>query len=134
MNKHKSSKSINRNFGLLIACVCWAYSIYLISVYGFSYGAFWLVLAGFVFSLMAIVASELLDPLCKAWIKIGDLIGLFVSPIVLGIIFFVLITPIAVLGRFFGRDELRIARHVSTTYWLDRDVDVSGGDSFKNQF
>ena len=124
----------NRNFGLLFAGVFALLSAYAayqgadtIKVYG------WLI-AGAVTGLIAVVAPNLLTPFNKAWMKLGDLMGKVVSPVVLGVIFFVLITPVAVIGRLFGRDELRLKRTNANTYWIDRVPPGPAGESFKNQF
>lgn len=124
----------NRNFGFLFAGVfalLSAYAAYhsaeLLKIYG------WLV-AGMVVGLVAVVAPSLLAPFNKAWIKLGDLMGKVVSPLVLGVIFFVLITPVALITRLFGRDELRLKKTDASSFWIDRAPPGPAGDSFKNQF
>lgn len=124
----------NRSFGLLFAGVfalLAAYAGYhganVTTVYG------WLV-AGATAGLVAVVAPNLLTPFNKAWMKLGDLMGKVVSPLVLGVIFFVLITPVALVTRLFGRDELRLKKTNASSYWIDRVPPGPAGDSFKNQF
>ena len=124
----------NRNFGFLFAGVfslLAAYAAYqgadAFKVYG------WLI-AGAATGVIAVAAPNLLTPFNKAWMKLGDLMGKVVSPLVLGVIFFVLITPVALVGRLFGRDELRLKRTNANTYWIDRTPPGPAGDSFKNQF
>lgn len=92
----------NRNFGFLSAGVfalLAAYGAYhdteSVKVYG------WLI-AGAVVGLIAVTAPNLLTPFNKAWMKLGDLMGQVVSPLILGIIFFVLITPVAIISKLFG--------------------------------
>ena len=63
---------------------------------------------------------------------IGFIIGKVISPIVLGIIFFALITPVGIVTRIFGRDELRIKHNTLKSHWKDRNE--SEIVSFKNQF
>lgn len=124
----------NRNFGFLFAGV-----FAFLSAYGGYHGANattvygWLI-AGVAIGLVAIVAPRLLTPFNKAWMKLGDLMGKVVSPLVLGIIFFVLITPVALITRLFGRDELRLKKTDASSYWIDRAPPGPAGDSFKNQF
>ena len=124
----------NRNFGFLFAGV-----FALLSAYAAYQGAEphrvygWLI-AGVVVGLVAIVAPTALTPFNKAWMKLGDLMGRVVSPLVLGVIFFVLITPIALITRLFGRDELRLKKANVSSYWIDRAPPGPAGDSFKNQF
>ena len=93
----------------------------------------WFVAAAVV-ALVTLAAPRLLAPFNLAWFKLGLLMGKVVSPIVLGIIFFVLLTPVAVIGRLFGRDELRLKRKAVQSYWIERVPPGPDGDSFKNQF
>ena len=65
--------------------------------------------------------------------RFGLLIGMIVSPIVLGIIFFFIFTPIALVTRVFGRDELRLRMTNEGSYWIKRTV-TTRSESFKNQF
>ena len=62
------------------------------------------------------------------------LIGMIVSPIVLGIIFFGLFTPIALYMKIIGRDELNLKLSKKASYWKERDLDYMETDAFKNQF
>ena len=65
---------------------------------------------------------------------LGLALGKVVSPLVLGIIFFGLITPIALIARLIGRDELKLKRPNKSTYWSEPIGSNSDADSFKNQF
>ena len=95
-------------------------------------------------SLLAVVSVALLlvtqmrpaflAPLNKAWFKLGMLLGMIISPIVVGLLFFVLITPVAVVTRLFGRDALRLKAKTEGSYWIDRVPPGPASDSFKNQF
>ena len=75
-----------------------------------------------------------LAPFNRAWFLFGILLGRIISPIVMGIMFFLLITPVAVVTRSFGRDELRLKRRQVSSYWLDRVTDRLPAESFKDQF
>ena len=79
-------------------------------------------------------APQLLTPLNRLWYSLGMLLGKVISPIVLGAMFFVLISPIALIGRIFGRDELKIKKSFVQSYWVDRIPPGPSSDSFKNQF
>ena len=68
------------------------------------------------------------------WHLLGLLLGKIVSPLVLGTIFFVLITPVSMLTRLFGRDELKIKKRSVESYWIDRSPPSPASDSFKNQY
>ena len=127
-------KSTNRNFGLLFAGL-----LTILSAYKAYYDSNAVLVCGILaiavlIGLISIVAPALLSPFNTAWIMIGDLMGKIGNPLVLGIIFFLLITPIAILSRLCGRDELRIKKIKTNTYWINRSPPGPPGDSFKNQF
>jgi hypothetical protein len=65
--------------------------------------------------------------------RFGLLLGMIVSPIVLGLIFFIMFTPVAFLMRLRGRDELRLKSKEKHTHWIQRDTPMQT-DSFKHQF
>ena len=85
-------------------------------------------------ALVTSAAPKLLAPFNRAWFALGQLMGRVVSPIVLGAIFFLILTPVALIMRLFGRDELRLKRKASDSYWVDRHHDTPAAESFKNQF
>jgi len=135
MNINSDSLPSNRHFGFLFAglfALLTAYSAYrdaaAVTVYG------WLM-ASILVGIVSIVAPKLLMPFNKAWMKLGELMSNVVSPLVLGIIFFVLITPVALATRLFGRDELRLKENASlNSFWINRAPPGPTGESFKNQF
>ena len=86
-----------------------------------------------IFLLVTLLKSDALLPLNKLWMRFGLLLGSIVSPIILGIIFFVLITPIAILMRLIGRDELNLKYIQKESYWNSRNKSIKS-ESFKNQF
>lgn len=87
-----------------------------------------------VFFALTLMMPTLLRPLNRAWFALGLLMGKIVSPIVLGVMFFLLITPLALVLRLFGRDELRLKKRQVQSYWVDRTVEQSSAATFKNQF
>jgi len=124
----------NRSFGFLFAGVFSLLSAYA-GYHGASLTAVYVWLgAGLVVALITLFLPELLTPFNKGWFLLGELMGKVVSPLVLGVIFFLLITPIALITRLFGRDELRLKRANANSYWIDRKPPGPAGDSFKNQF
>ncbi len=132
MKNHGSSQ--NRNFGFLFAGVFALFSAYAAYQGGGPSKIYGWLIASIMVGLVAIVAPNLLTPLNKAWMKLGDLMGKVVSPLVLGIIFFVLIAPVALVTRLFGRDELRLKKTNASSYWIDRVPPGPASNSFKNQF
>lgn len=86
-----------------------------------------------IFFAVTIVKADILLPLNKLWMRFGLLLGMIVSPIVLGVIFFGLFTPIAFLMRISGRDELRLKSKNKASHWISRSEPIQA-DSFKHQF
>ena len=80
-----------------------------------------------------IANPKVLLPLNKLWMKFGILLGMIVSPILMGIIFFGIFTPIAMIMRLLGRDELRLRFKKKKTHWINRKA-LNVLDSFKKQF
>jgi len=109
-----------------------------ISVYAFFnaliYLAFVSLCIAIIFLLASLIRPQILSPLNKIWNKIGLLLGLIVSPIVLGFIFFFLISSIALITRIFGRDELKLKKRSNNSYWVKRSSPGPSGNSFRNQY
>jgi len=125
-----------RSFGLLFGAV-----FALLAAYGWYFKGWSLVVAlalvgvALVFVLLGFVAPKVLAPLNWLWFQLGELLGKIVSPVVLGAIFFLILTPVSLVARLFGRDALRLKRKASqTSYWLDRAPPGPEPESFKNQF
>lgn len=96
---------------------------------------YWLCgLAGASLFLVSAIAPPLLHPLNSAWFAFGEILGRVVSPLALGVIFYALITPISVITRLFGRDELRLKRRAVRSYWVLRQTSIPDPTSFKQQF
>ncbi len=124
-----------RRFGALFTVVFSLAGIYGYFVKGWSSGVvIALFAASLIVAVVSLVAPALLAPFNKAWFKLGLLLGKIVSPLVLGLIFFVLLTPVGVIGRLLGRDELRLKKAPVTSWWIDRSPPGPAPDSFKNQF
>lgn len=123
----------NRKFGVFFAFVFLAAAGYFLWN-GMVQLSVALGVVGAIFTLVTITKDELLLPLNKLWMRLGLLLGAIVSPIVLGVLFFFLFAPIAFMMRIFGRDELRIKKRNSKSYWRLRDSVERSGDSFKHQF
>ena len=87
----------------------------------------------FVFLITTLIKSDSLLPMNKLWMRFGLLLGMIVSPIILGLIFFGLFTPIAILMRLSGRDELRLKFSRKPSHWILRNEPIKS-ESFKNQF
>ena len=126
--KYKSMKRRNSNkgFGILFFVV-----FLIISIWPISSGGdlrLWSVSIAFIFLILGILNSKILTPLKKIWIKFGELLGKIISPIVFGIIFFLLITPIGLLMKILGKDLLNIKYTKNKTYWINRLQDLGSMD------
>ena len=86
-----------------------------------------------IFLVTTIINAKILLPLNKLWMKFGILLGMIISPIVMGIIFFGIFTPISITMMLFGRDELRLRFKKKKTHWVNRKTNKEI-DSFKNQY
>ena len=133
MNFSEIELPSNRKFGFFFAAIFIILGFYLFikGVVTFSYISF--VIAT-LFFLVTLIKSDLLLPLNKLWMMLGLLLGMIISPIVLGIIFFCLFTPISLLMKLVGRDELRLKLKSHHSHWKVLNTDASKSDSFKYQF
>ena len=88
----------------------------------------------FLTVLISFTRPSLLSTPNKLWMKFSLLLARFVSPIVLGLLFYVLISPLALVLRLFGRDELRLKTKKVASNWQIRQINGYSLDSFKNQY
>jgi len=121
--------SSNRSFGIVFFTVFFIISIWpLLNGYEIRY---WSLIISIVFLLLGVLNSKFLTPLNKIWFKIGILLGNVIAPIVMGIIFFLVVTPTSLLMKLFRKDILGIKKNRSKSYWIEK----SGPKSrMKNQF
>ena len=132
MNISEIKLPSNRKFGFFftfvfaVAATYFYYSANLILAYA-------LITAALIFLLITLIKRDALLPLNKLWMRFGLLLGMIVGPIVLGIIFFGLFTPIAMLMRLSGRDELRLKFTQKASHWILRKEPIKA-ESFKHQF
>ena len=127
--KNKSTDS-NRSFGLIFFTV-----FFVISFWNFR-GEFSQIKTiplyiSLFFLILGLLNSKILTPLKKIWIKFGELMGKIVSPVVMAIVYFVVITPMAVIIRLLGKDLLKIKFEKVSSYWINRRKKVG---SMKKQF
>ena len=130
MEKVSVKISSNRSFGLLFFIVFLAISLWpLKSQEDLRLWAFILALIFFVFG---ILISRFLTPLNKLWMKFGIFLGSIISPFVMGVVFFMVVTPVGLIMRFLGKDLLRIKKSkFVSTYWISREKQ---NNTMKRQF
>ena len=123
----------NRTFGLFFSAVFGLAGLYALYLGAGPYAQAAFAVAALLLC-VALVKAEWLLPLNRLWLRFGLLLGRIVSPLVLGVIFFGLFTPLALLMRVFGRDELRLKFRPDRSLWQPRDMPASGPCVFTRQF
>ena len=113
------SKSSNKSFGLLFFIVFLIFGLWPLKNSGDL--NYYLVGVSGIFLVLGLTNSKLLSPLNKSWIKFGEILGLIIAPIVMALVYFIFLTPISLLVRFFGKDLLRVKfdRKINA-YWIKR--------------
>ena len=121
--------SSNRSFGIVFFIV-----FLLIALYPLLKGndlRIWSLVISFIFLILGLIDSKILTPLNRLWFKFGLLLGKFISPLIMGIIFFVVVTPIGIIMRLLKKDLLNLKYNKKETYWIDKSGPKS---KMKNQF
>ena len=128
MNK-KIQMSSNRNFGIVFFIV-----FLFIAIYPLSYSGeirIWSIIVSSIFLILGLLNSKILTPLNKLWFKFGIFLGTIVSPLIMGIIFFFVVTPIGLFMRLLGKDLLNLKNNNKKSYWIKKSGPKS---KMKNQF
>lgn len=119
----------NRSFGIVFFFVFLVIGIFPLKN-GESINYFFLFIS-IIFLFLGIINSKFLTPLNKIWFKFGIILGNVISPIIMGLIFFMVVTPIAVLLKISGKDVLNLKKNNNKSYWI---VKSKINSSLKNQF
>jgi len=91
----------------------------------------WSIAISLIFFILGIFNSKILTPLNKVWFRFGIFLGNFISPIIMGIVFFLVVTPTGLIMKLFGKDLINLKKNNSSTYWIEKN-DIKS--SMKNQF
>lgn len=122
-----------RSFGLVFAAV-----LAIIALWPLKSGGdvrLWAAGAAAAFLVLALVLPRVLRPLNVVWFKFGMLLHHVVTPVVMGLLFFLTVTPVGVLMRATGKDPMRLKRDAgATSYWIVRTPTGPSAESMKNQF
>jgi hypothetical protein len=130
MKKIPVKISSNRSFGFLFFVVFFVISLWPLKSQGDL--RLWAFILSLVFLVLGVLNSRFLTPLNKLWFKFGILLSSIISPIVMGAVFFIVVTPTGIIMRFLGKDLLRINKNKPvSTYWINRDKQKN---SMKKQF
>ena len=119
----------NRSFGIVFCIV-----FFFIALYPLTYGEeirLWSLIISLFFLFLGLINSKILNPLNKLWFKFGIFLGKVISPIIMGIIFFFVVTPIGLIMRIFGKDVLNLKFSKNKSYWIEKSGPKS---KMKNQF
>tara|TARA_B110000967_G_C18528291_1_gene384535 strand:+ start:109 stop:492 length:384 start_codon:yes stop_codon:yes gene_type:complete len=123
------NKTTNKNFGIVFFVFFLILSIY--PVLNNKIINFWFLSISFIFLILGLLNSNLLSPLNRTWFKFGIYLGKFVSPIVMGAVFFLVVTPISLIMKIFNKDILSLKKNTKETYWIKKNGPIS---KMKNQF
>ena len=129
MKLKKPKISSNRSFGIVFFIFFLIVSIYpILNAEGIRVWSF--ILAIF-FLILGLINSEILTPLNKLWFKLGIFLGRFTAPIVMGFVFFFVVTPTSLIMKLLQKDILRLKKNNSKTYWINKSNE---NNDLKNQF
>ena len=119
----------NRSFGIVFFVV-----FLIIATYPLINGdelRLWSLIISIIFLFLGLVNSKILNPLNKLWFKFGIFLGKIISPLVMGIIFFLVVTPIGLLMRLLNKDLLNLRFNNNGSYWIEK---IEPKSKMKNQF
>ena len=121
--------SSNRSFGIVFFIV-----FLLIALYPLTHNEeirVWSSIISLIFLVLGLLNSKILTPLNKLWFKFGILLSKIISPLIMGIIFFLVVTPIGLLMRILGKDLLNLKYNNNKSYWVEKNGPKS---RMRNQF
>ena len=129
MNLKNIKISSNRNFGVVFFIFFMIISLF--PLFKDGNVRVWALVVAIIFLILGLLNSSVLSPLNRIWFKFGILLGSFVSPIVMGIVFFAIVTPTSLIMKVLGKNLLNLKKDNKKTYWIERSKIKS---KMKNQF
>tara|TARA_X000000950_G_C13470262_1_gene479470 strand:- start:92 stop:478 length:387 start_codon:yes stop_codon:yes gene_type:complete len=119
----------NRSFGIVFFIVFLIISLWpLLNENGVR---IWAVYISLIFLILGVLNSKILTPLNKIWFKFGVVLGNFLAPVIMGIIYFLIVTPTGILVRLFKKDLLYLKMNDKKTYWIEKK---GKNNTMRNQF
>ena len=119
----------NRNFGIVFSIVFLIIALWpLLKQQDLR---LWSLSISVIFFVLGLLNSKLLLPLNKIWFKFGIFLGSIIAPVVMGIVFFLVVTPTGLIMKLLRKDLLNLKKNKKETYWLDKN---NSNSSLKNQF
>ena len=119
-------KSSDKSFGILFFIVFLLIAIW--PLFGDGSIRYWSLVVAFIFFAIALLKQELLKPLNIAWIKLGEILGKVIAPIVMALVFFLILTPTSIIVRLFGKDLLKLKFSKDSSYWIKREKNITSMD------
>ena len=129
LDKSKIKIGSNRNFGMVFSILFLIISIYPLFKNGDI--RIWSAIISIIFLFFGLFNASILNPLNKIWFKFGLFLGNLISPIVMGIVFFIVVTPTSIIMKLLGKDLLALKKNDKKSYWIARSSIKS---KMKNQF
>ena len=125
----ETNQSSNKNFGIVFFIVFILISLY--PLLNSENIRFWALIISLIFLFLGILNSQILTPLNKLWFKFGIFLGKIISPLIMVIIFFLVVTPTGLLMKLWRKDLLNLKFNNKKTYWIEKNGPKS---KMKNQF
>tara|TARA_B100001996_G_C18382726_1_gene485980 strand:+ start:291 stop:668 length:378 start_codon:yes stop_codon:yes gene_type:complete len=122
-------KNSNKSFGVLFFIVFLLIALW--PILNDDSLRIWSLIIAIIFLVLGLLNSKILNPFKRIWIKFGEILGKVIAPLVLSIVYFIVVTPIGLFLRIFGKDLLGIKLLDKESYWIKRDKDIG---PMKNQF
>ena len=119
----------NRSFGIVFFIVFILIAIYPLTYYGEI--RIWSLIISLTFLVLALLNSKILTPFNKLWFKFGIILGKIISPVIMGLIYFFIVTPIGLTMRLLRKDILNLKYNKNKSYWSEKNGPKS---KMKNQF
>ena len=117
MNKDKIKISTNKSFGLVFFVFFLIISLFPLLENGNI--RIWAIIVSIIFLILGLLNSNILTPLNRIWFRFGILLGRFVAPIVMSVVFFFVVTPIALMMRLFNKNLLGLKKDNKNSYWIN---------------
>ena len=120
-------KSSNRSFGILFFLVFLGFGLWPLTKE--MYPNVYLIIISVIFLTLGLLNSKLLSPLNEIWIKLGEILGMIIAPLIMALVYFLILTPISLLVRAFGKDLLGLKYlKQQNSYWIKRKKEISTMD------
>ena len=118
MKNNEIKISSNKSFGIVFAIVFFLIALW--PIINSNDIRIWSLIVSIIFLILGLMNSSILTPINKIWFRLGILLGNFIAPIVMGIIFFFVVTPIGLIMRLLGRDLIKLKKNNENSYWIEK--------------